>query len=58
MQTTKTYRKSTFSAPQNACVELAVAPTQTSIRDSKQPAAGEITMPATTFAQFLTAVKR
>jgi hypothetical protein len=57
MRTRNTYRKSSYSSPQQSCVELAVEPDRTSIRDSKRPSAGGLTIPAPAFTHFLTTLK-
>ena len=58
MTNTEGWRKSSYSGGQNNdCVELDVHATRTSIRDTKNRSGGTLTMPATTWARFLTAVK-
>jgi hypothetical protein len=51
------WRKSTYSSSQPDCVELAVTAESTGVRDSKQPAAGELHFPRGSFGAFLTALK-
>ncbi|MEU4762227.1 DUF397 domain-containing protein [Actinosynnema sp. NPDC023794] len=52
------WRKSTYSSTNPDCVELAVTPESTAVRDSKQPAAGELSFPRESFAAFLAGLKR
>jgi hypothetical protein len=51
------WRKSTRSSSQAACVELSVTADSTAVRDSKQPAAGELSFPRTSFSAFLAGLK-
>ncbi|MEU9447795.1 DUF397 domain-containing protein [Streptomyces sp. NPDC048277] len=53
------WRRSSYSGSGdgNNCVEVAHRPTRISIRDSKAPAAGVLTFPATAFAPFLQALR-
>lgn len=56
-----TWRKSSRSGAgggTNDCVELAVLPTRTAIRDSKNPAGPALAFGNTAWAGFLTSVKR
>jgi hypothetical protein len=53
MNTNKTWRKSTRSNAESACVELSVGVAQTSIRDTKNRTAGTLTLPAPAFGSFL-----
>lgn len=59
MDLTRTvWRKSTHSnGTGGACVELACAPTNRTIRDSKNPEAGVLVFGTDTTARFLTEVK-
>lgn len=53
MNTEQTWRKSSFSGNENACVELAVGLTTTGIRDSKDPEGQALTFAAKPFRAFL-----
>nr|WP_083467172.1 DUF397 domain-containing protein [Kibdelosporangium sp. MJ126-NF4]CEL21596.1 hypothetical protein [Kibdelosporangium sp. MJ126-NF4]CTQ92377.1 hypothetical protein [Kibdelosporangium sp. MJ126-NF4] len=57
MNTSKTWRKSSHSNPENACVELAVGIESTGIRDSKNPEGGGLTVRAASFAAFIKSIK-
>jgi hypothetical protein len=52
------WRKSTRSGYQSNCVELAVHPDLTMIRDSKMPTAGRLTLHPAPWSAFLSAIKR
>jgi hypothetical protein len=54
-----TWRKSSYSGSGdgNACVEIAEGTTHISIRDSKNPAHGTLTVPAAAFTPFVNALK-
>jgi hypothetical protein len=54
------WRKSSYSGggDGNNCVEIAPTPTHISIRDSKDPAAGTLTVPAGSFVAFVEALKK
>ncbi|MGW3176653.1 DUF397 domain-containing protein [Streptomyces sp. NPDC001153] len=54
------WRKSSYSGEGdgNECVEIATTPTHTTIRDSKDPAVGTLTLPAGSFALFIKALKK
>ncbi|MGW1912397.1 DUF397 domain-containing protein [Streptomyces sp. NPDC002076] len=54
------WRKSSYSGEGdgNECVEIATTPTRTSIRDSKDPAVGTLTVPAGSFTLFIEALKK
>ncbi|MFC9925313.1 DUF397 domain-containing protein [Streptomyces sp. NPDC127190] len=54
------WRKSSYSGggDGNNCVEIAPTPTHISIRDSKDPALGILTVPAGSFDLFIRALKR
>ncbi|MDQ3404164.1 MAG: DUF397 domain-containing protein [Actinomycetota bacterium] len=58
MSSHKVWRKSRRSSAQSTCVELAVEPLRTSIRDSKARGAGELGLGAAEFTALLTGVKR
>lgn len=56
--TNNRWRKSTYSGGQsNDCVELDVQPTRTSLRDTKNRAAGTIRLTPAAWSAFLAAVK-
>jgi hypothetical protein len=57
MTTRKIFRKSSYSQPQGTCVELAVEPDRTSVRDSKRLSGGRLSIPAPAFTHFLTTLK-
>jgi hypothetical protein len=57
MNSGKTWRKSSYSAPDNNCVELAVGQDETDVRDSKNPDGGTFAVKATAWATFLAATK-
>jgi hypothetical protein len=57
MTTQLTWRTSSFSAPNNDCVELAHGATETNVRDTKHREGGTLRFQPTTFAFFLDAVK-
>lgn len=57
MKVTKTWRKSSRSSAENACVELSVATARTEIRDSKNQAGATLSIPAGTWVGFLARVK-
>ncbi|OZM71452.1 DUF397 domain-containing protein [Amycolatopsis antarctica] len=52
-----TWRKSSHSGAQNNCVELAVTPAETAIRDTKDRAGGTLTLPTTAFTALLTTLR-
>lgn len=52
-----TWRKSSRSATQGECVEIAHTPTATGIRDSKNPTGACLILPLTQWAGVLTRVK-
>ncbi|MQY39536.1 hypothetical protein SRB17_75630 [Streptomyces sp. RB17] len=60
MGTPDNWRKSSYSGPDdgNNCVEIATTATHTAIRDSKDPAAGTLTVPAGSFALLIDALKK
>nr|WP_083466579.1 DUF397 domain-containing protein [Kibdelosporangium sp. MJ126-NF4]CEL16855.1 hypothetical protein [Kibdelosporangium sp. MJ126-NF4]CTQ91917.1 hypothetical protein [Kibdelosporangium sp. MJ126-NF4] len=51
------WRTSTFSAPNNECVQLAVSTEVTRVRDSKRPETGVLTFDSEQFTTFLTSLK-
>jgi hypothetical protein len=57
MNNTDTWRKSSRSEAQNACVELVVGSMVTDIRDSKNRAAGQLAFAVDRYRVFLAAVK-
>lgn len=48
------FRKSSYSGPSGACVEVADLPCGAAIRDSKNPAKGHLPFPAAEWDAFLT----
>lgn len=57
MNTCNTWRKSSQSNPENACVELSVGAERTGIRDTKNRDGGTLTVSAASFSAFLAAIK-
>lgn len=57
MASDKVWRKSSRSAAENTCVELSVTTTRVDIRDSKQRAAGMLTIASESWSRFLDQVK-
>lgn len=51
------WRKSSHSASEGNCVEVACGDGTMAIRDSKQPAAGHLTLPTTSVQALLTLLK-
>lgn len=51
------WRKSTRSNQYDNCVEVALEPEVTAVRDSKNPAAGYFAVPAVTWESFLHGLK-
>ncbi|ONI83724.1 DUF397 domain-containing protein [Saccharothrix sp. ALI-22-I] len=51
------WHKSTFSGANSSCVEVAHSSTVVGIRDSKTPTTGTLTVPRTTWAAFLAAMR-
>ncbi|MBB6172411.1 hypothetical protein HNR23_002471 [Nocardiopsis mwathae] len=57
MYQTPKFRKSSYSATANDCVEVADFPRGAAVRDSKHPALGHIAFPASEWHAFLSNVK-
>ncbi|MFI6565388.1 DUF397 domain-containing protein [Streptomyces sp. NPDC050534] len=59
MRTTGIWQKSSYSGggQGDACVEIANHHTHVAIRDSKDPARGILSLPATSFTTFINALK-
>ncbi|MET9626302.1 DUF397 domain-containing protein [Lentzea sp. NPDC006480] len=53
----KTWRKSSYTAPDNNCIELAVGEAETAMRDSKDPDGGAFVVRASAWAEFLMQIK-
>lgn len=53
----ETFRKSSYSATRNDCVEVAEAPGAAAIRDTKDRAAGHLEFPASEWAAFVEELK-
>lgn len=53
----KTWRKSSYTAPDNNCVELAVSENETAMRDSKDPDGGSFVISASAWTKFLAHAK-
>jgi len=51
-----TWRKSSYSASQSECVEVALAPA-VGVRDTKDREGGELAIPATAWAEFTRRVR-
>jgi hypothetical protein len=51
------WRKSSFSSSNPDCVELAITPDETRVRDTKQRAGGTLRFPSAAFAAFLEGLK-
>ncbi|MFD9894110.1 DUF397 domain-containing protein [Amycolatopsis sp. NPDC059027] len=52
------WRKSSYSGPQNACVELAISQAGARMRDTKDREGGTLEMSAPAFAAFLRVLGR
>ncbi|MEH0633828.1 DUF397 domain-containing protein [Streptomyces bottropensis] len=54
------WRKSSYSGDGDGdnCVEIAITPTHTAVRDSKAPARATLTFLAPSFTAFISALKR
>ncbi|MFD4676500.1 DUF397 domain-containing protein [Lentzea sp. NPDC058450] len=53
----KTWRKSSYTAPDNNCVELAVGEAETEVRDSKDPDSASVAVGANSWLSFLAFTK-
>lgn len=53
----KQWRKTSYSANDSNCVEMACDGVVMGIRDSKRPAAGELALPVASVRAFLAVVK-
>lgn len=51
------WRKSSYSATQGECIEVADLSTGIGLRDSKQPEAGHLTVTTEAFSRFLRQIK-
>lgn len=51
------WRKSSHSASEGSCIELACDDGVMSVRDSKRPTAGQLTLPAASVRALLTLLK-
>ncbi|HEX7658085.1 MAG TPA: DUF397 domain-containing protein [Pseudonocardiaceae bacterium] len=49
----RTWRTSSYSSSGGNCVEIAWDPATTAVRDSKNPTAGTLTLPQTSFTALL-----
>ncbi|MEV6232212.1 DUF397 domain-containing protein [Saccharopolyspora shandongensis] len=56
--TPKTWRKSSYSASNASCVEVAVTPGVVGVRDTKDRAGGTLTFTHAQWAGFLSALRR
>jgi len=52
--TVQQWVKSSYSAENGSCVEVAAAPVTTGVRDSKNPHGPVLSFPSVRWAQFLT----
>lgn len=51
------WRKSSYSGPQDNCVEIAAIDYLVGVRDSKNPSGGALTMPPASWENFLDSLK-
>lgn len=51
------FRKSSYSATRNECVEVADAPASHAVRDSTRPEAGHLDFSPTAWKMFIEAIK-
>ncbi|WP_017972469.1 DUF397 domain-containing protein [Actinopolyspora halophila] len=54
---TQLWRTSSYTQEAGQCVEVAITAEAVGVRDTKNRAAGHLTVPAAAFAQFLNTVK-
>lgn len=57
MSTIETWRKSSRSESESACVELSVSPARAGVRDTKNQDGGVLTFDPVSFEAFLVSVK-
>ncbi|MEV7038383.1 DUF397 domain-containing protein [Amycolatopsis sp. NPDC051061] len=51
------WQKSSYSAPENECVEVALLVDRAAVRDSKDPRGGFFELPGAGWSAFLTVLK-